>query len=387
MSGRVAVAFPLPLEEVHLGKDVFLIPEGLRRLGFDVELHTPKARGEAWPLPVVEAGPGGLDDPAHWRGRDLDGVVVISFLRHATVLAAAREAGARVVAKADTTGEVIARVHPRATFEYALHDRETLWLRALLVASWLARLGPLHRREAGELVRALGTADATTVETTPARDAVLQVLARRRATHLASRLAVVPNPVADPFVRAAVPAQRERLVLAVGRWDLAVKDAPLMAAAFDGFLGAHDDYRAIVVGAGGEATWAGVGRGRVEHVGRMPQDEIVALLGRARVIVTSSRWESFSLSSHEGLAMGCTVAGPALAPLKDIVSLGPYGTLAPRRDVAGLAAALARETQAWERGDRDPGAIAATWRARLDLEAVARRYSELLGLSAAARVP
>lgn len=385
MSGRVAVAFPLPLEEVHLGKDVFLIPEGLRRLGFDVELHTPKALGEAWPLPVVEAGPRGLDDPAHWRGRDLDGALVISFLRHSSVLAAARAAGARVVAKADTTGEVIARVHPRATLEYALHDRETLRLRASLVASWLARLGPLHRREAGELVRALGTADATTVETTPARDAVLQVLERKGATRLVSRLAVVPNPVADPFVRAAVPAERERLVVAVGRWDLAVKDAPLLAAALERFLGERDDHRAIVVGAGGEATWSGRGAGRLEHVGRLPQHDIVALLGRARVIVTSSRWESFSLSSHEGLAMGCTVAGPALAPLRDIVAAGPYGALAPRRDAAGLAGALATEAAAWEAGERDPRTIAATWRSRLDLEVVARRFSELLGLGQLAR--
>jgi glycosyltransferase involved in cell wall biosynthesis len=385
MSGRVAVVFPLPLEEVHLGKDVFLIPEGLRRLGFDVELHTPKALGDAWPLAVVEAGPRGLDDPAHWRGRDLDGALVISFLRHASVLAAARAAGARVVAKADTTGEVIARVHPRATLEYALHDRETLRLRASLVASWLARLGPLHRREAGELVRALGTADATTVETTPARDAVLQVLERKGATQLVSRLAVVPNPVADPFVRAAVPAERERLVVAVGRWDLAVKDAPLLAAALERFLGERDDHRAIVVGAGGETTWAGRGAGRLEHVGRLPQHDIVTLLGRARVIVTSSRWESFSLSSHEGLAMGCTVAGPALPPLRDIVAAGPYGAIAPRRDAAALAVALATEAAAWEAGGRDPRAIAATWRSRLDLEVVARRFSELLGLAQLAR--
>ena len=168
--------------------------------------------------------------------------------------------------------------------------------------------------------------------------------------------------------------------MAVGRWDSPVKDAPLLAAALDRFLADHDDHRAIIVGAGGKEAWATVARGPIEHVGRLAQDDIVDLLGRARVIVTSSRWESFSLSSHEGLAMGCTVAGPALAPLRDIVSLGPYGAVAARRDAAGLACALTTEAAAWEAGERDPTSIAATWRSRLDLEVVARRFLELLGL-------
>ena len=50
---RVAVVFPFALEAGHLGKDLFLIPEGLRRRGVDVELHCPTAQpGVDWPLQV-----------------------------------------------------------------------------------------------------------------------------------------------------------------------------------------------------------------------------------------------------------------------------------------------------------------------------------------------
>jgi glycosyltransferase involved in cell wall biosynthesis len=383
MSDRIAVVFPLPLERQHLGKDVFLIPEGLRRQGFAVELHCTEARGGDWPLPVVEAGPHGLADPRHWRGQNLAGAIVFSFLRHARLLAAVRESGARVVAKGDTTGFVIAREHPRQTLEYALFDPPSFPRTALSVLYWLARVGPLHRREARELVRAIRTAEITVVETQSARESTERALARLGVAELAERLVVLPNPVADLFVRGDVAGERERLVVAVGRWDLRVKDAPLLVAALKRFLDEHPDNRAVVIGSGGERVFAGHAGGRLEHVGRLSQEEMVPLLGRARTVVTSSRWESNSLSLHEGLAMGCTVAGPVLPPVRDIVARGPYGTLAARRDARGLAAALAAEATAWERGERDPAAIAAFWRRHLDVSVVAGRFAALLDLPGA----
>jgi glycosyltransferase involved in cell wall biosynthesis len=291
------------------------------------------------------------------------------------VLAAVREAGLLVVSKGDTTGETVARAHPRATFVHALHDRPSPRERALSLAQWLARMGPLAGRDARQLVHALGIAAVTVVETPGARDAVRFALARAGAEALAERLRVIPNPVAQAFSALPVPATREPLVVAVGRWDLAAKDAPLLSRALDRFLAGRPDYRAVIVGAGGD----GVFGAHVERTGRLAQEEIVALLGRARIVVTSSRWESFSLSSHEGLAMGCTVAGPALQPLRDIVAAGPYGTLAGRRDAAGLAAALDQEAAAWEQGRRDPAATAAFWRGRLAIDAVGREYAALIG--------
>jgi hypothetical protein len=76
--------------------------------------------------------------------------------------------------------------------------------------------------------------------------------------------------------------------------------------------------------------------------------------------------------------MGATVTGPALQPIRDVVARGPFGSIAARRDAAGLADALEREVEAWDAGRRDPAAIAAYWRARLDITVVAERYAELL---------
>jgi glycosyltransferase involved in cell wall biosynthesis len=185
---------------------------------------------------------------------------------------------------------------------------------------------------------------------------------------------VVGNPVAEVYTQADLPAGREKLVVAVGRWDLAAKDAPLLAKALDRFLAERPDHRAVIVGSGGEGRFGAT----VERVGHLSQTELAPLLARARIVVTSSRWESYSLSSHEGLAMGCTVVGPVLQPLRDIVAAGDFGTTATRRDAAGLASALSYEAAAWDAGRRDPLATAGYWRPRLAIGAVGRRYADLL---------
>jgi glycosyltransferase involved in cell wall biosynthesis len=375
MSRRIAVVFPFPLEASHLGKDLFLIPEGLDRLGFEVELHCPEAdRDVAWPLPVHIAGRARLQQPDQYAGRGLSGAVVFSFLHYPRLLAAVRDAGLTVVAKGDTTGQTVARAHPQATLTHALFDQPTLAGRAVSLAQWLARIGPLAGRDARELQQVLRLADATVVETHGARDAVGVALARAGASHLAERVHVVGNPVAEAYTQAYVPAEREKLVVAVGRWDLAAKDAPLLAKALDRFLAERPDHRVVIVGSGNEGRFGAA----VERAGQLSQEELASLFARARIVVTSSRWESYSLSSHEGLAMGCTVVGPILQPLRDIVAAGDFGTTATRRGVAGLAGALSREAAAWEARRRDPLATAGFWRPRLAIDAVGRRYADLL---------
>ena len=52
--------------------------------------------------------------------------------------------------------------------------------------------------------------------------------------------------------------------------------------------------------------------------------------------------------------------GRALAGLIAATEAGPYGTIATRRDAAGLSAALEAEAAAWDRGDRDATTSPAT---------------------------
>ena len=383
MSRRFASVFVEPLRALHRDKDVGLIPIGLQERGWDVELHAPAGDRSPWPYPVHAASLQELGSPGYWDGRDLDAVLVWSRLRHEAIKRAVRSAGAPVVVvKADTDGLLSARLRPRETFVVAARAR-TPRMRPLQVADWLARAGPLHRRELARVAQGVAAADAVVVESDRARDRVAGILDRGGRPDLAGRLHVIPGPVAPGFTRGDVPPERERLVVAVGRWEDPQKNAPLLARALRRFLSAHPEWRAHVVGPDAPKRFRDPGMVSASHV---PHEELAALLRRARIVASSSRWESFSLAVHEGLASGCSFAATPLAPFEHAVARGPFGTLATGRGPAALAAALATEAGAWEAGARDAASIARFWRGVLDLDGVAERFETLLGAGQSARM-
>ncbi|HEX2084892.1 MAG TPA: glycosyltransferase family 4 protein [Solirubrobacteraceae bacterium] len=382
MSRRFALVVVHELLPVQLGKDPGLIPLGLRDRGWEVELHAPSGSGEGWPFPVHVAPLSEMASPGYWAPRGIDGAVVYSFFRHGPIIRALAAGGARVIGKGDTDGFLAPRLHAWPTLEIALHHRAGPTGKALQLANWLGRVGPLHRRELDEIRDAVGSSHAFVVESEPARRRVAGLLRRYGPAQLAERLRVVPIPIAPVFTRGDVAREREPLVVAAGRWDDPQKNGPLMARALRRFLDAHPGWRAHVVGARAQRLFGGE---RVDVTAQMPREELAALFGRARIVASSSRFEAAALAVHEGLACGCTIATTPLAPFEHVVAQGPFGTLAAERRplsrpgaAAALAGALEREAAAWDAGERDPVAVAAFWRAAMDVDAVAVRFEELL---------
>lgn len=362
---------PLVLGRHHVGKDVFLIPEGLAALGHDVAVHAPGAEdGVGWPVPVRVSS--SLDDAARWRADGARAAIVFTHLRQVPILSALRAAGVFVLGKADTDGLLSARLHALPTASRALLDPPSLRARAAAVAHWAAQLGPLHRAETAKVAASIDCCDEFVVETEPTAREVRRLLEYDGFHEQAARVGVITNPVSPVFTRGPLPAAKEDLVVAVGRWDAGQKNAGLLARALARFLAAHPSYRAHVVGPSFPAVPG------VERTGHMPQDEMAGLFARARIVASSSRWESFALAVHEALAMGASFAGPALPAFRQIVELGPYGTLMRGHGPAALAAAIAAEARAWREGARDPAASATLWRERLDVEAIARQFEARL---------
>lgn len=75
------------------------------------------------------------------------------------------------------------------------------------------------------------------------------------------------------------------------------------------------------------------------HVGHLPHDALVALVGSARVAIHSPAWdEPFGLTAAEAIACGTPVAAFDRGGLREVVG-GASGALAQAGDVASLAAA------------------------------------------------
>lgn len=80
----------------------------------------------------------------------------------------------------------------------------------------------------------------------------------------------------------------------------------------------------------------------VRFLGRLPHDQVLALMARADLFVLPSWDEAFGLVYAEAMAQRTPVVGCIGQGLEDFVADGQSGYLVPPRDAAALAAAVSR---------------------------------------------
>ena len=108
------------------------------------------------------------------------------------------------------------------------------------------------------------------------------------------------------------------------------------------------DYRSTLERLAGELGVAD----RVRFLGRVPDDEKLALLRRAWALVLASPKEGWGITNLEGAACGTPVVASDSPGIRESVRNGETGFLVPHGDVAGLAAAMTRVADSRELVER-----------------------------------
>ena len=302
-----------------------------------------------------------------WHGLDLDAALVYTWMRHIPLLQAMKEAGIFVVSKGDTEGRISARVFPAHHYTGMLTAAQTPWEKACAVRHWLRRRLFLEEKSDQEVIENIAVADKVSVDTHSAQYHLEKHLAFYGRSALADKLLVLPPPLAEDFLKAPLRHKKKEKIVAVGRWDDPVKDAPLLAQTLSLYLAKQPKAEVVLIGGGGKAVFDPLCRQypNVACTGALPRGEILRALADARVLLMTSRGESFHFASHEALCLGATVVGPkSVIPLPDICREGPFGTEAVGRKPSQLAAALKDEMAAWNDGKRCPTKTAMHWRPR-----------------------
>lgn len=164
----------------------------------------------------------------------------------------------------------------------------------------------------------------------------------RAAWRPVPRTAVVRNGL---DLEPAAGVSRQPVILAAGRlWDEAKNVGALVQVA---------PALSWPVSIAGEAPSGGLGDG-VQHLGRLPRDELRQRMSEAAIFVAPARYEPFGLAILEAAAEGCALV---LGRIPSLIELweGAARFVAPD-DPASLQAALSELT-------RDPDALARLQRA------------------------
>ena len=187
---------------------------------------------------------------------------------------------------------------------------------------------PRYREYRERLARGVANAAALVAPTRAMLSAVLDHYGAADGAKAIAR--VIPN-AAPPAT--SVPAEKERLVLSVGRlWDEAKNVAALAAAA--PLVAAP----IAVAGSDLHPSGARVALGPLLYLGVLPRSAIKAWLARAAIYAHPALYEPFGLSVLEAAHEGCALV------LGDIPSLretwGPDASYVDPRDPPAIAAAL-----------------------------------------------
>jgi glycosyltransferase involved in cell wall biosynthesis len=286
----------------------------------------------------------------------------------------------------DSDGLLSPRVHPRLSVlrSYSVF-RQRGWpglAAAPLAAAKELLYGLLPAAYERPMMRHLDHADIIAIESPLAAARVQRLLRHFGRTDLAERVAVVPHGVTSNM--SATSAPRKPRIIAVGRWDSHEKDPVLLARTLRLALLANRECDACIVGGGEPLLRRAIHRhaaaveDRIGILGRQPHDALPSLYREARVLLVTSRYESFHMGAAEALCCGCSVVGPAaIAPLHAFAGHAS-GTLATDRSPAAMADAVACEMAAWDDGERDATAIGAWACGQFHAGAVARRIVALL---------
>lgn len=185
---------------------------------------------------------------------------------------------------------------------------------------------------------------------------------------LVDKVKLIPHPIA-PYMRYDIKISKERLVVAVGRWDDSkVKGTEILIKVIEELIEKDKEIKVEIYGALSKIiiNWytelPSVSRDRIKLMGNVSNIELSRAYQRSIVSLCTSLRESYHIVSAEALCCGCAVVGSDVLELPSFkwFTEGPFGTLA-KRSVESLTEAVILELKNWDEKNRNAEYISNHW--------------------------
>jgi hypothetical protein len=246
--------FPMGMEEwIFFSRDMFLQCLALRQMGHEsmvVLLDGPKAQKHS---DVIRATAEQLVDPVWWKQFNLDAVVLGAWAapKYTPIAKAIKEAGVKVIVRCDY-GDCYSQWQGSLwwpwyrNYLYSRYKGKGLLYACLFSAVKTAAfyIPAVYEKK---VLEHLSHADLIMNETPESTRFLKALLIRYRRADLAARVLYVPHPVAGTMGYSS-ETEKERRIIAVGRWDNYSKNAPLLIRSLSKVLDAYPKYEAHIFG-------------------------------------------------------------------------------------------------------------------------------------------
>ena len=283
---KIINLLPLPYNKAgnFWARDMGLLTMGMRNIGIDAFLATFPGDGINQGNPVITADRIQYTLPEWWKDQRPDAIVLNTWSapRHDDIRRAALSAGCPIIEKLDTDGVKSPRVYPwhslrRTWVNYDLRHpfsngipRKAEAIARFLITYLFPSL--LDRK----MVRCMERVPVYAAETPLSSARVRRFLEMYRASPM-PRVVTIPHPVNTSCMGFASQDRKSDQIIAVGRWDDAVKGWPLLGKIVEHFLERNPNWSFLVAGSGAEKAGESLQQqfeGRFRMLGKISHDQL-----------------------------------------------------------------------------------------------------------------
>lgn len=359
-------------DDLFFSRDMGLTCYALRELGVIsqvVMLNGPTTKEHK---DIIRATIEEMKDAQWWKQFRLDAVVLGGGVspQHESIARAIKESGAQLIVRCDF-GSAYSQWQKsvwRSAYENYLSSyyKGKSGFYGIVFSAFATPFYYLIPSREKKVVAYKSLANLVLSETPEGMRYLKALLCRYRRPDAAARVKYVPHPISSD-ISCPRKVKKEKRIIAVGRWNHYLKNAPLLMHSLGIVLLEHKEYEAHIFGRGEDALEKIKGSmgnevARRIHVrGQIPNSDLYAEYRKSRIYFAPSRSDGFNIAGAEALSSGCSFVGSGhLFSFRNFVS-NNSGTLARRYSKKGMAEALTAEIIAWEEGLRDPVKISAHW--------------------------
>lgn len=286
----------------------------------------------------------------------------------------AKKMGHKVIIKADTDGHLVRKIwNPFSDEMYSILRSNSIELKPLF-KHWLRLMNlPQWARKRG-----LYEVDYIVLESMKAYNIFLSAF-----PDLADKLVMLPNGAFFEKNNQRSSSKCNQ-VIAVGRWDdYNQKNPELLFKAINIVGKERNDWNFVVIGKYDnyvQALYEHLDtevKNRTQLIGAIESDKVLEYMEKSKVLINTSRWESFGLVGIEALSKGCSIVCTPTAMSMQTAD-GLLGTCATSFNPHELAQAALLEINFWELNIRSSEEIINTVKNFYDWKSIVKKITTFL---------
>jgi len=363
-------------------KDPGVIATTLAKLGHTLTIYCLETdlTSASFDIPIKKISPAELNSDIFWATEDNQVIIIYSWLslRYTKLIKILRLNKIKIILKLDSDGHLIYPLRPSYLRVFGLTNSlkaKLIHLTRLLL--WLLFPKTISRLKIKQIIQA----DALIIESPLAQKNLQQSLQYWQHADLSKKIFFIPNPLNINSENNERLANKENLIVSIGRWADRRKNGDGLIKILSNFK-SSTNWNFLIIGAGANKLKKIINKNnpllKITAAEKIDHPTLLEYLKSSKIFLAPSRADSFNLAAAEALGAGASLAATPLESFIYFSANGRFGTISKNIEANTILMALEAEIIKWEQNLYNPQITAANWQTELNPTKIGRDLENLI---------